>query len=151
MATILWIDDYAGQGYSKNGKRLGFDALIYFVELKGHQVKIVSTTDEIETALNSISSYDIIILDIIMQPLSNSKHTNHHLGGVDVLEVLSKSLIKKPIIIFSVMQPRKIREEAVRRGLDIKKIGVKTIERKGALTPTKLAELVEKHLPKSTL
>lgn len=148
MANILWIDDYAGKGNKRNKQRMGFDALVYFIEEKGHQVQIASTSETIESALSNINSYDLIILDIVMPPLSFSKHTNHPFGGMDALEKLSESHIKIPIIIFSVVPPRRIRDEARRRGVNLPQVGVKYLERKGTLTPTKLANMVEKYLPK---
>ena len=143
MARILWLDDYAGKG---SKRRMGFDALIYFVEQNGHAVEIVSTRKQIELALEKIDTYDLFILDIIMDSLSFSSQSEHQFGGIDVLEKLAKSRSKIPIIILSVMPPKVIKEEAIRRGLDIKKIGVVEIRRKGSITPSQLATYVERHL-----
>ncbi len=143
MANILWIDDYAGNGTEE---RIGFDGQIYFVEKHGHIVKIISTREEIEDAIVSIKLYDLIIMDIIMDPLPSSSHTELQYGGIDVLEVLAAAESKIPVIILSVMSPRMIKEELTRRSLDILKIGVKETLRKGSTTPTELAKYVEKHL-----
>lgn len=150
MAKILWIDDYAGKGNHKTKQRMGFDALVFFLEERGHYVQIVTNPDAIEVAIDEIDSYAAIILDIIMQPLPSSSHANQQYGGMDVLERLSRSRLKIPIIVFSVVQKRKIREEARLRGLDLNKIGVKYIKRKGDLTPTQLANLIERLLPKTS-
>jgi len=145
MATILWMDDYAGRGTEK---RMGFDALIFFIEQRGHKVVIVSSREQIEEALEKIKTYDFLILDIIMDPLTLSTQSGHHYGGIDALEDLSRKGIKIPTIILSVMAPRMIKEEAERRGLDLENMGIKEFRRKGSITPTELADNVEKNLPK---
>ncbi len=145
MAKILWIDDYAGKG---NNREMGFDAIIYFVEQRGHQVNIVSSRNATEEVLEDISIYDLMILDIIMDPLLSSSRVNNHYGGLDILENIANSKIRIPIVIFSVMSPKDIKIEARRRGLDLTSVGVKEIFRKGSLTPTFLALKVEKYLYK---
>lgn len=143
MARILWIDDYAGKG---TDRRMGFDALICFVEQNGHRVEIASTSALTEKALQNIDSYDLVILDIIMDPLPSSSQSGHQYGGIDVLERFSRAHTTVPIVILSVMRPMKIREEAARRGLDLSDVGVKETRRKGSLTPTELAAIVQQHL-----
>lgn len=145
MAKILWIDDYAGRGTKQ---RIGFDALIYFVELNGHEVQIASTQHQILAFLEKNDCCDLLILDIIMDPLPSSSQDEHQYGGIDVLEVLAQGDSGIPIIILSVMPSRMIREEATRRGLDLGEIGVKEILRKGSVTPSQLAEVVESCLGK---
>lgn len=141
MARILWIDDNAGKGTKK---RIGFDGLIYFVERNGHTVQIVSSREEIESTLDHWGSFDLLILDIIMDPLSSSSHMDHQYGGIDVLERLGQIHNSTPIIIVSVMQARVIREEANRRGLDLSRIGVRAIQRKGSIKPSEFALVVER-------
>jgi CheY-like chemotaxis protein len=142
MARVLWIDDNAGKG---TARRMAFDALMYFVEKNGHEVAIASTGAQIEAALTDIERYDLLILDIIMEPLPSSEY-NEQYGGIDVLETIATTGRHLPIIMLSVMPARLIRNEANRRGLDLERIGVKEIKRKGSVTPTELATSVEKFL-----
>jgi len=143
MAKILWMDDYAGKG-SKD--RIGFDGLVFFIENNGHTVEIASTRERMEGVIPTISSYDLLILDIIMEPLTGSSLGEHQYGGMDVLERLKASTPLIPIIILSVMPSRLIKEEAERRSLDLADLGVREVKRKGSLTPTALAALVETYL-----
>lgn len=143
MARILWIDDYAGRGTQK---RVGFDALIYFVEKNGHAVTIASTPDEIDVTLAKIAIFDLLILDIIMDPLSFSSTEYYQYGGIDIIARLVEAGASISIIVLSVVPPRMLREEAMRRGLDLVKARVRAIRRKGLVTPTVLADLVEKCL-----
>jgi len=143
MAKILWIDDKAGGGTKD---RLGFDALMYFVEKNGHQVEMASTVEQIEKTLIDIESYDLLILDIIMDPLSTSTKDTHQFGGFDALETLINTQSNIPIIILSVMSLQMIKDKAMRRGLDITKSEIKAVLRKGPILPMDLANLVEKHL-----
>jgi CheY-like chemotaxis protein len=140
MASLLWIDDKAGDGTEK---RLGFDALIYFIEKKGHNVDIVSTDEQIENALRSDKKYDLVILDIIMDALSSSTDHTDQFGGFDALEILMNARPTTPIIILSVMSTPMIKDEAARRHIDLTKSMVKQILRKGPIRPTDLAEIVE--------
>src|SRR3954470_21520128 len=142
MARVLWIDDNAGKG---TAERMAFDGLIYFVEKNGHGVTIASTTTQIEEALQNIAQYDLVILDIIMEPLSSYDQSQQH-GGIDALESIARSGRHIPIIMLSVMGGNLILKEADRRGLDLSEIGVKQIKRKGLVTPTELAADVEKYL-----
>jgi len=142
MARVLWIDDIAGKG---TAKRMAFDALIYIVEKNGHQVDIASSGGQIETALVDIDRYDLLILDIIMEPLPSSEY-NEQYGGIDVIEKIAATGRNLPIIMLSVMPARLIRNEVTRRGLDLERIGVKEIKRKGSVTPTELAASVKKYL-----
>ncbi|HXH89946.1 MAG TPA: hypothetical protein VNN25_00080 [Thermoanaerobaculia bacterium] len=124
---------------------MAFDALIYFVEKNGHKVDIASTGEQIEIALVDMHRYDLLILDIIMEPLPSSEY-NEQYGGIDVLEKIAATGRGLPIIMLSVMPARLIRNEAIRRGLDLERIGVKEIRRKGSVTPTELAASVKMHL-----
>jgi CheY-like chemotaxis protein len=142
MARVLWIDDNAGRGTSE---RLAFDGLIYFVEKNGHEITIASTTAQIELALQNIERYDLLILDVIMEPLPSFDQKQQH-GGIDVLESIAKTGRHIPIIMLSVMSGKLILEDTERRGLDLSLIGVKEIKRKGSVTPTELAADVEKYL-----
>lgn len=145
MAKILWIDDKAGGGTKD---RLGFDALMYFIEKNGHVVEMASTVEKIEKTLTDIESYDLLILDIIMDPLSTSTKEGHQFGGFDALEILINTKSNIPIIILSVMARQMINDEAMRRGLDITKSEIKAVLRKGPILPMDLANLVDKHLMK---
>jgi|ERR1051326_4843824 CheY-like chemotaxis protein len=142
MARVLWIDDDAGKGESR---RMAFDALVYFVEHNGHQIDIASTGEQIETALANIDGYDLLILDVIMEAPPSSEHYGQY-GGIDVLEHIAAVGRHLPIVMLSVMPSRLITDEANRRGLDLERIGVKEIKRKGSITPTELAASVERFL-----
>ena len=142
MARVLWIDDNAGKG---TAERLAFDGLIYFVEKNDHDVTIASTTKQIELALQNIPQYDLLILDIIMEPLP-SLDSKQQLGGIDVLESIAAAGGHIPILILTVMSGKQILNEANRRGLDLSLVGLKKIMRKGSVTPTELAEEVERYL-----
>lgn len=146
MAKVLWIDDYAGRG---GGGRMGFDALVWFVEKAGHSITIASTPQATEDALKQIDAYDLLILDIIMDPLEGSTSPEGRYGGIDVLQYLRQGELEIPVIILSVMTPQMIREEANRRSLDLSDLGVKEIRRKGSVTPTDLAAMVERYLPRN--
>lgn len=144
MAKILWMDDYAGKGTEQ---RIGFDGLVYFIEINGHTVEIASTSEQIEETLEIISSYDLLILDIIMDPLNSIEDDyQYQYGGIDVLERLLTINYYLPIILLSVMPSRMIKEETDRREIDLSKVGVKEILRKGSITPTELATIVERIL-----
>lgn len=144
MATILWLDDYAGKS---SEKRMGFDALIYFVEQKGHQVKTAPTLKQIESALAKIHSYDLLILDMIMDTMPSTTN-DYQYTGLIILKRLAESSIKIPTIILSVMPSTTIKSEAKSLNLRLDKIGVKKIMRKGSVLPSELAEVVEKILSK---
>ena len=140
MANILWIDDKAG-GDTK--RKLGFDGLIYFIDKNGHNVEIASTGEKIEAALRKHETYDLIILDIIMDSLPSAKETEHQFGGFDALEILINAQSATPIIILSVMSLHMIRDEADRRNIDLLQSNVKEILRKGPILPSELATIVE--------
>jgi CheY-like chemotaxis protein len=139
MARIIWMDDYAGRGTKA---RIGFDGLVYFIEAKGHQVEIVSARERME-ALLLTCDYDLLILDIIMEPLTTSSQSAHQYGGMDVLEQLRTHQCDVPVIVLSVMAARSIKDEALRRGVDLREVGVREIRRKGSVTPRELADVVE--------
>jgi CheY-like chemotaxis protein len=124
---------------------MAFDALVYFVENNGHQIDIASTGEQIETALANIDGYDLLILDVIMEAPPSSGHYGQY-GGIDVLESIATAGRHLPIVMLSVMPSRLITNEANRRGLDLERIGVKEIKRKGTVTPTELAASVERYL-----
>lgn len=147
MSKILWIDEIAGKSSKtdRNGKiiRLAFDNHIFFIEKNGHNVTIAASNSEIVDALNMINQFDLLILDIIMDPLPFLKQNGYQYGGIDILEYMVNEDKRIPIIILSVMDPQKIKDEALRRGLDLDLIGVKKILRKGSEIPETIAEIVE--------
>ena len=147
MAKILWIDDKAGRGTKD---RLGFDALMFFIEKNGHQVYVASTVEHIEKCINEMEIYNLLILDIIMDPLPSSKEDGHQFGGFDVLEELARSHTTIPIIILSVMSDQMIRDEATRRHLNLESVGVRKILRKGPILLKSLADMVEMYLAEKT-
>jgi len=150
MANILWIDDIAGKDSKvlSNGKivRMSFDANIFFIENNGHNVKILSSTNDIITNLQNFKDYDLLILDVVMDSLPFSTNKENKYGGIDLLEYFSKNKITIPILIFSVMSQNKIEEEAKRRHLSLTDVGVKKIIRKNTETPEKIAVFVDEIL-----
>jgi CheY-like chemotaxis protein len=140
MANILWIDDKA-EGKDKN--RLGFNGLIFFIEKNGHTVDIASSGEQIENAIKNYNQYNLIILDIIMDSLPSTRENMQQFGGFDVLEILSNFHSKVPIIILSVMSQQMVKDEAMRRNIDLVQNGVKEVLRKGPILPSELAKMVE--------
>jgi|KBSSwiStaDraftv2_1062776.scaffolds.fasta_scaffold13746_3 CheY-like chemotaxis protein len=140
MARVLWVDDYAGRS---GAKRLGFDALMSFIEGNGHTVEIASRPEQIEEGIEHAAEFGVAIVDILMEPLASSPVRGHRFGGIDVLERLARGGSKLPVIVLSVMPEWKVSEQIQRRGIDSGAVDIRRILRKGAVLPRDLAKQVE--------
>lgn len=144
MARILWIDDRASK---ETGQQLGFDALMWFVKNQGHNLSVATEPQEIQESIGGSARFDLVILDILMEPLPNSEFPNSRYGGLDVLGRVGKGNGSRPyIIVLSVMDPEAVTREATHRGIDLWASGVRVIVEKGTLRPSKIAELVDEGL-----